>query len=183
VKMKGSLILVLAVALIAFASATSTASDQGFVGAMNELSVDLATPLFYNMALSNGYAVPIYLNYQRVLVNHFVLSITPGFLYLYDSWSGARYVVSFWAELDWHPFQDGLQGFFIGPAVIGAYSDDLFLPDQSGASALVGATLGYQVFFSSEIDFDIAAGVAMDTLPDGQHSGLLRMVLGLGYRF
>ncbi len=182
-KTKRSLILVLVATLLVLASATVMASEQGFVGAMNELSVDLATPLFYNMALSNGYAIPIYLNYQRVLVNHLVLSITPGFLYLYDNWSGGRYVVSFWAELDWHPFQNGLQGFFIGPAVIGAYSDNLFLPYQSGASALIGATLGYQIFFLSDIDFDIAAGVAMGTLPDGQYSGLLRMVLGLGYRF
>ncbi len=102
-KTKRSLILVLVATLLVLASATVMASEQGFVGAMNELSVDLATPLFYNMALSNGYAVPIYLNYQRVLMNHLVLSITPGFLYLYDNWSGARYVVSFWAELDWHP--------------------------------------------------------------------------------
>ena len=183
VKMKTGLVLVSVAAFLALTPVVAIASDQLPLGAMNELSLDLASPVFYNLAATNGYAIPIYVNYQRVLMNHLVLSITPDILYMYDNWLGAQSVISLWVELDWHPFQDGLQGFFIGPAVIGAYSDGLFLPHESGASALIGATIGYQIFFSSNIDFDMAAGMAIGTRPDGQYSGLIRMVLGLGYRF
>ena len=92
--MKTGLVLVSVAAFLALTPVVSIASDQLPIGAMNELSVDLASPVFYNLAASNGYAIPIYLNYQRVLVNHLVLSITPGLLYMYDNWSGAQSVMS-----------------------------------------------------------------------------------------
>jgi hypothetical protein len=183
-KVSSGFIVIATAMLLFFPPSIAMASGQELQGPLNELSVDLATPIFWNLA-PDGYAIPIYVNYQRVLTSHLVVSVTPSILYLYGHHQGGSFAAMMWVELDWHPFQYGLHGFFIGPAVVGIYSNGLLTPGSAGVTAMGGATIGYQIFLASNIDFDIAAGVALGPDPGDFSllSGMPRMVLALGYRF
>ena len=174
--------VVMFLTLIAFFPTVATASDQETPMALNELSIDMAFPMLY-LAAGSVYAIPIFLTYQRVLATHLVLSVAPSFLYVRDNWSEESYVVLLWVGLAWHPFQEGLQGLFIGPAIAGAYSSNLFTAKRAGGSLMAGASLGYQILFSGNIDFDIEGGAAAGFAPDGSLTAWPRMVLALGYRF
>ena len=181
---KGSILVLSAILLVSLPTLV-VASDQEVQGPLNELSIDAATPVIFNLAVSNGYAVPVYISYQRVLANHWVLSVIPGVFYVYDNWSGERYVATLWLELDWHPFHEGLQGFFLGPSVVAIYSKNSSSSSESGASAMVGATLGYQIFLPANLDLDIAAGLAFGSAPGSgsEMQGMPRVAIALGYRF
>jgi hypothetical protein len=133
------------------------ASDQAPVGPRNELSVELAMPIAINLAVVNdGYAVPIVLDYQRVLSDHFVLSVVPGLLFVHRGTLGDILLAQLWVELDWHPFQEGLRGFFIGPAVVGLYASNVYGSFGSAGTAMAGAALGYQILLPANLDLDIS---------------------------
>jgi hypothetical protein len=176
-----AVILILAVLLLV--PTIGTASDQETREAENEVSIDFGMPIFLNVvaSASGGYAIPLFLNYQRVLTRHLTLSVSPSFAFLQLIYRQAMQL-TLWLELDWHPFQDGLRGFFLGPAVAILYaSDNLSSPDTTVSA---GATAGYQFLLPANIDIDVGLGLAYGFLQTYTTQPIvLRAVLALGYRF
>jgi hypothetical protein len=87
--------------------------------------------------------IPIMLDYQRVLVDHFVLFLAPSILctqYPNQTWLNYDQIV----EIDWHPFNRGIEG--LSP---GAYLDLDYGTYTSGVANIVqagiGAAVGYEI--------------------------------------
>ena len=103
---------------------------------------------------------PVYLSYERVLSDHLVLAIAPSFTWA-DHGTYSSLLAILWVELDWHPFQNGLSGLFIGPAFAVSYSSD---QDFRATGEGLGLSLGYQFLLPWNIDVDIALGLAYGPL-------------------
>jgi hypothetical protein len=89
-----------------------------------------------------------------------------------------------WIELDWHPFQKGLQGFYVGTAVVVVYLDIPSSKINAALTAMVGVGLGYQIPLPANLDADIALGAAFGSIPGGTDAGAFpRASIALGYRF
>ncbi len=183
-KVRACLTLFLASILFFSISIRAVASDKEPLEAKNLVSIDLAVPVVLNLAVSGGYAIPVFLDYQRVLTTHLNLSIAPSVAYLYDPSWGETLLLTMWVELDWHPFQGGFQGFFIGPAVAGLLYSDTFNNVRSGPGLVAGGAMGYQLALPANFNIDIVAGLAAGAIagyPTLQ--GIPRVALALGYRF
>lgn len=148
----------------------------------NEISLDLAMPVAFNLVFPQG-AVPIVLEYQRVLNDHLVLSISPGIAYVPQS-NKWLLLMELWVGLNWHPFQEGLQGFYVGPGI--AVFDNLEHFETGGSDSLfgvfLGLTIGYQFVLTQHLNVDLALGLAIGSV-DGAFGGLPRAALSVGYRF
>jgi hypothetical protein len=148
-------LLFVAVAVLAFSSFGFAANKN-----RNEVSLDLFSPILLN--ITSPISVPIYIDYQRMLNDHLVLSLIPAFYYSQRIATTDSYVFEPWIELDWHPWGEGLNGFFVGPA-IGIPITWIFtsgLPDvrlQIGAG--IGVAIGYQFVFSNGLALDLSAGI------------------------
>ena len=156
----------------------------------NEISIDLAMPVVMNLLEPTGYVVPIVLEYQRLLNEHLALSIVPGVAYsgLPDGWI---LLTQLWVGLNWHPFQEGLRGFYVGPGfvVFGIIDNTMHKePMLRFLCMFLGLTVGYQFVLTPHINVDVALGASVGPYLDlYSHSaglaGLPRAALAAGYRF
>jgi len=144
----------LAVMVVLLASSVSFAADT----ASNEISIDLVNPVLLNVAaIFGGHPViPINVCYERVLDDRFVLSFNPFLTY----WTGShdQLEFDFWAELNWHPWGGGLNGFFAGPFVGMKFEGGSDL--TSSYAAGIGIALGYQFLFGNGWGLSLEAGFA-----------------------
>lgn len=144
-------------------------------------------PVIINLAISGGYAIPVVLEYQRVLNDHLVLSISPGIAHIQET-SGSVLMMELWVRLNWHPFQKWLQGFYIGPGFALFYLQN---PAGSRASdsmtgEFLGVTIGYQIVLDASISVDLGLGLAFGTVQGfypAATPALPRAALAIGYRF
>jgi len=132
------------------------------------------------------------LDYQRVLTDHLALSV-PVFLVVQSS-----FMFQPWLQVDWHPFDSGLNGLFFGiaamAAVIGSGQGN-----QYGYYVGIGPAIGYQLLLGLGINLDFALSWAalsggFATNLAGQRSFYIipipytilmpqRLEIALGYRF
>lgn len=160
---------------IAQAQAPKEAQRAILVNVAEEVSIPIMN------AGSGTIAIPVEIEYQQVLTDHFVLSAIPG-LVLYGYSGGLVLQFQPWVEVDWHPFDLALKGFYVGLAAAGVVSWD-FRP--SGANQYfvgVAPAIGYQFLLTSHIDLDLGFGWAFPVYSVG--IGMFaRGEIGLGYRF
>ena len=170
-----------------FFSLSLSAQDRVPSEARNAVSMDLFMPFLHlafptsalTTSISSSIAIPIGIKYQRVLFDHFVLSFVPIFAY---SKNIGVLELNPWLELHWHPFDMGLGGLFIGPAI----SADFVLNTNNAIYVGLGAGIGYQLLLPLDIDLDAALGFCYG--PDFYASSTyyltaLRLEIALGYRF
>ena len=184
-RFRAPLALFFSILLLLLAPTIAVAAGSDFGKEKNEVSIDVAMPIVLNLLTKEGSTVyPVYLSYERVLSDHLVLTIAPSFAYA-DHVTYAAYLATLWIELDWHPFQDGLNGLFIGPAFAVIYSSD---PDFTATGEGLGLSLGYQFLLPWNIDIDLAVGLAYGPLQsndpfDPDTEIILRGALAIGFRF
>jgi len=177
------LAVILTLSVLLLVPTIGIASDLETREAQNEVAIDFGMPIFLNVAasVSGGYAIPLYLNYQQVLTRHLTLSVSPSVAFLQQIYRQVMQL-TLWLELDWHPFQDGLRGFFLGPAIAFLYvRDNISSPDTTVS---VGGTVGYQFLLPANLDIDVGLGLAYGLLQTYSTQPVIpRAVLALGYRF
>ncbi len=184
-RFRAPLALVFATVLLFLAPIIAVAADTDFGKEKNEVSIDLAMPIVLNLLAKEGTTVyPVYLSYERVLSDHLVLAIAPSFTWA-DHGTYSSFLAILWVELDWHPFQNGLSGLFIGPAFAVSYSSD---QDFRATGEGLGLSLGYQFLLPWNIDIDIALGLAYGPLQsndplDESTEIIPRAALSVGFRF
>jgi hypothetical protein len=145
----------------------------------NAVSVDLLFPTIYGISAGIGRAgveVPIYLDYQRVLSDHFVLSLQPGVSISSDSRA------TLGAEVDWHPFDVGLRGLLVGAQAV------WFRQGSDWTWIGAGMCLGYQFLFPSRLMLDFVAGAGPvydvnSATGNALRFGVTRARIALGYAF
>jgi hypothetical protein len=183
------LVLIGALPLLILAPPRGLAEGQ-VSGPRNEISVDLALPVVINLVQPTGYVIPIVLEYQRVLHDHLVLSIVPGVGYSGQA-DGWILLMGLWAGLNWHPFQAGLQGFYVGPGVVVFTIIDNTRrrdPVCRFLGVFLGLTIGYQFVLTPHMNVDVALGLSGGPSydPYSHRTGLLglpRAAVAIGYRF
>jgi hypothetical protein len=86
-------------------------------------------------------------------------------------------LMELWAGLNWHPFQEGLQGFYVGPgvALLGGGVDSVL-------GVFLGVTFGYQFVLTPHLNLDLAIGLGAGSL-GGTVGALPRAQIAMGYRF
>ena len=145
--------LAMVCALFALAPALGVAQDHASTEVRNAISVDVLTTSLFIVGDVNGgeSVIPLLINYQRLLTNHFILLIKP----LFVDW-GSFFTFQPWVEVDWHITGKGLKGFFLGLAAIG--SVDVELGGTGTPSYFLGIApiIGYQFLFSSNIDLSFS---------------------------
>jgi len=123
-------------------------------------------------------AVPVDATYQRVLAEHFVLSVLIGLRYEWvrddapqDSDTVLNWGVNGWAlsvlplvDLGWHPFHHGLKGLHLGLAgslgYQATYKDSLAAKGfENDYYTHLGLTVGWQFLLPANIVIDITLGV------------------------
>jgi len=182
-------VMIFLLSFLAFAPIPGTAAEVR-ADPRNEVSIDLAMPVVMNLVETSGTVIPIVLEYQRLLNDHLALSIVPGAAYssLPDGWI---LLTQLWAGLEWHPFQAGLRGFYVGPGfvVFGIIDNTMHRdPVLRLLCTFLGLTTGYQFVLASHIDVDVTLGASVGPAFDlYSHSaglaGLPRAAVALGYRF
>lgn len=164
---------------------TVLSADRDARGPQNEISIDLAMPVVLNVIGLDGYTIPICLFYQRVLADHLVISVNPNVFYI-DQSTRRGLLGTLWLEFDWHPFQNGLGGLFVGPAVVAVAEWDIAQNELAlkTTALMLGASLGYQVLLPSNFSIDVVVGLAVGVIQGyGTLQGLPRAAVALGYRF
>jgi hypothetical protein len=169
-------------ALFVLLPCLSAAGDTSPKEARNAISTDILEPvlqLVFNASIYDSSITPFEISYQRVLLDNIVLS---GVIRIGYRPSIGNFDMSPWVELDWHPFDNGLRGFFFGPAL----STDFSLNTGNSFYGGLGAALGYQIFLPWNI---MLAGVSGLTYgPEFFRDSIVfrpsvRLVIALGYRF
>jgi hypothetical protein len=177
------------------------AQDKAPEVAKNAISINVLGTVITAIADSTSglVAVPVYVDYQRVLCEHYTLSIIPRFEFLIASTNhdsiAKSYLDSFdfqpWVEVDWHPFDKGLNGFFVGLAAVASLNVS-WSSNNSTVFLGVAPVVGYQILLPWNINLDFALGVALGgnivvdpfgNATSGLAVGPSRIELGLGYRF
>jgi len=134
----------------------------------NAISIDLFLPAMSPVSHIVGEDmafVPLNVKYQRVLSEHQVLMVKMGLNYSWDS-HGERILDLYpMLALDWHPFNTGLRGFYLGPSLFFSYSSY----SHSGATAdsdldhsywaSVGGNIGYAFVLRSRMVIDLIFGL------------------------
>jgi len=158
------------------------------VEARNEVSLNVFQTAYWAI---EG-AIPFIFGYQRVLTDHLAISVLPV-LAFWGPNAGSYQEFQQWVEVDWHPFDTGLRGFFLGLAAVGVV--ETILPDGSrGATWFLGLApaIGYQFLLPHNWDLDLVVavplGVELFDSPGGGGSMRFtsdhrRAEIGLGYRF
>jgi hypothetical protein len=123
----------------------------------NAVSVDVLLPILSPISDEKANWLPIQVKYQRVLGEHLVLMFRYGMFYY---WEDKPKEIDFFpmAELDWHPFQKGLKGFYTGGSVFYNYSDYLNSRESETRIAL-GPSLGWQFVVRRHLIIDLALGL------------------------
>jgi hypothetical protein len=164
----------------------------------NALSLDLVGPTvkgIQSLSLGN-LSLELPLEYERVLADHFTLAF-PLYVSYYnnknvggnDFWSMC---VEPWIGLDWHPFDKGLGGFFVGPYMVISFNYDTRLTMSDSTYYFIGwgASIGYKFLFGNVLDLDLTLRyvpwgllIADQSLGSIASSSRLRVEVGIGYRF
>jgi hypothetical protein len=189
-------------ALFFFSSILGAAQDRASDEAQNVISVNvLGAPITAIADSTSGLvAIPLSVDYQRVLTDHYTLSIIPRFEFLVASAIPNSIAYSTldsfdlhpWVEMDWHPFDKGLNGFFVGLAAVGAL--DLKWSGNQDTTVFLGVApvVGYMLVLPWNINLDFALGAAFggNIVVDSSKNTSLglavdhsRIEVGLGYRF
>lgn len=134
----------------------------------NAISIDLFLPVMSPVSRLSGEDmafVPLNVKYQRVLTEHAVLMMKMGLTYSWDSDGESILDVNPMLALEWHPFNTGLKGFYLGPSLFFTYSSyshsgttaesDL---DHSSWAA-VGGNIGYEFVLRSGMVIDLIFGL------------------------
>ena len=134
----------------------------------NAISIDLFLPVMSPVSRLAGEDmafVPLNVKYQRVLTEHGVLMVKMGITYSWDSDGETILDVNPMIALDWHPFNTGLKGFYLGPSLFFNYSSY----SHSGATAdsdldhsywaSVGGNIGYEFVLRSRMLIDLIFGL------------------------
>ena len=189
--MKSKIIWTMAIVCIMFVQSPSHGNAQTTVLAekKNALSLDVLSgaALAIVGAMSGTVNVPVFINYQRVIFDHFTVSIIP-FLNYWGLEGGWAFRLMPWAEADWHPFDKGLNGLFLGFAAVGSIDLDS-RPNMANSYFLgLAPVVGYQFLLPWNLDLDFAFGLAF-----GERFGTdgsadfgayrSRIEIGFGYRF
>ncbi len=107
--------------------------------------------------------VPINIKYQRVLTDHEVLMVKVGLTYSWDSDGESILDVNPMLALDWHPFNTGLKGFYLGPSLFlnyNFYSGDTAERELDHSYwAAVGGNIGYEFVLRSGMVIDLTFGL------------------------
>ena len=177
------------------------ADDQAPKEAQNAISANLSGSLIAGITDSTSglVSIPLFFDYQKVLTDHYSLSIIPCFEFLVHSTihnsitnsSLDSFDFQPWVELDWHPFDKGLSGFFVGLAGVGSLELEWSGNQDTTIFLGVAPVVGYQFPLPWNISLDFALGVAFGgnivvgsseniSLGFAVHS---RIEIGLGYRF
>jgi hypothetical protein len=189
-------------ALFFLSSVLVAAQDRASGEAQNAISVNVLGASITAIADSTSglVAVPLSVDYQRVLLDHYTLSIIPRIEFLVAS--GIPNSISYstldsfdlqpWVEVDWHPFDTGLSGFFVGGAAVGSL-DVKWSGNQDTTIFLgVAPVVGYVLVLPGNINLDFALGVAFGgniVIDSAENTsfGLAvdhsRIEIGLGYQF
>jgi hypothetical protein len=155
----------------------------------NDVSIDLLDPagtLARTLIIgSDEIRIPVALQYQRVLSEHFSLLLKAAFVDQFPSASAGpgSVALSFYGadgwffgvfpcvEIDWHPFSKGLRGFYIG--LSGIFSAEITHKDtvaeQSTRTAYemgLGLGPGWQFIFGGNWSLEIAASLAYGCVLD-----------------
>lgn len=134
----------------------------------NALSIDLLLPVLSPVSHLSGEDtafVPLNVKYQRVLTEHGVLMVKLGLTYSWDSDGERIWEINPMLAFDWHPFDTGLKGFYLGPSLFFNYNSY----SHSGATvdsdldhshwAAVGGNIGYGFVLRSGMVVDLIFGL------------------------
>jgi hypothetical protein len=141
-------------ALTLFAEPSETKDQQ------NAISIDVFMPIMSPISYlqgEKGHWFPLNVKYQRVLTDHFVLMLKGGFNYNWDNEPTGIDIYPM-AELDWHPFQKGLRGFYAGLSIFYGYSNYFDSPEGETRIAL-GPSLGWQFVVHRHLIIDLTLGL------------------------
>jgi hypothetical protein len=195
-KRKHVIALMAICAMLFFPSVLGFALDQASGEAMNAVSLNLfmtAAGLLPNFMSPGDLQIPLYLDYRRVLADHFVLFVAPNFLYRNSS-GGNGFTIDQIIEVDWHPFDLGMDGVFLGAFLdlSNVYFASIY-PINSPTNmftAGVGLAAGYELTLLQTLLVEISGGLEIaeryDTslvAPQWALVPLYRVDIGLGYRF
>lgn len=136
-------------ALFVLAPVLGVSQDhQASKEAQNAISADVLTTSLYIVGDVNvgESVIPLLINYQRLLTNHFILLIKP----LFVDW-GNSCTFQPWVELDWHIAGKGLRGFFFGLAAVGSVDAEFGGTGTPSYFFGIAPIIGYQFLFSSNI--------------------------------
>ncbi|MGA2976500.1 MAG: hypothetical protein ABSF77_14425 [Spirochaetia bacterium] len=200
--MKARNVFLVVLFMIVLSSPFVAAEVQGPGEPRNAISVDLLGPIVACAFLiaGQGVVIPVGIEYQRVISDHFTLFFMGGLIYrIFDGWALDAYPI---VEVDWHPFHKGLKGFHVG--LLGSF---LYEQVYSSAAETQGTTywyhpamelaVGWQFLLPASIILDLTLGllsVGYDFNVDVNGvmtSGLMlgdpmesnRTSLSLGFRF
>jgi hypothetical protein len=182
--------------------------------AQDAISIDLASPaIAVVQALQDPSTrvlarLPLSLDYQRVVADRFVLALLLSVndaLTTSASSVGANDFAGLVVELDWHPFDTGMTGFYVGGQVYaqgGTSLSYLFAASDAERDRSLqfglGAAVGYELPLPLNLLLNVAAGfgvgyniaentssvVLANSIPSSGVVGTLtRLELSLGYRF
>jgi hypothetical protein len=163
------------------------ASQEAPPGASNAISIDVFMPAMQLLfpssilagSISGSVSLPIGIDYQRVLDGHHVLAVA---VFVRYSDSIGLLGVNPWIELDWRPFDVGLGGFYLGPAL----SAEFALNAANSFFFGLGGAVGYE--FLLPCGFTITATLGLTFGPEFFASSTIfrenpRTEIALGYRF
>jgi hypothetical protein len=154
----------------------------------NEVSIDLFGPLGAILKIVPGGNVylPIAIEYETVVREHLAVSISPSIAY--RSGIAGSYTIIFlsWVELDWHPFDKDLNGFFVGLALL--YPISIQGTTDNAEALEVGGAIGYNFLLFENITLDLALHIASQSaylanVSIFKHTIYAQIVTELGYRF
>ena len=102
--------------------------------------------------------VPLLFRYERVLAPHWCLVVAPD---VEVTWGASRAYLQLSpkAEMDWHPFDEGLSGFFVGATLFPSLGIVLSGAATGGATVGLGPTVGWQFALPGGINIDLALGI------------------------
>jgi hypothetical protein len=192
----------------------ATAQDQQAAQRPNAISLDFVVPaLAVIQAIEAGQSrilarLPIVIDYQRVLGDRFVLGVIVDVNDTLTSSPQTVYEGDFGQlqfELDWHPFEAGMKGLYVGGNLYAQSSASLtytLSPSDAAWSRFLelglGATVGYEFLLPLNLLVNVAAGLgagysflestysvstSSSTTTSGLSVHLTRLELSLGYRF
>jgi hypothetical protein len=152
--MKTKTILTILLFTIAVSAESSGAKDP-----KNAVSIDVLLPVGAVASAASGddNFIPLNIKYQRVLADHLVLMLKGGFNYNFKPKAKGIDIYPM-AELDWHPFQKGLKGFYAGLSIFYGYSNYFDSPEGETRIAL-GPTLGWQFVVRRHLIIDLTLGL------------------------
>jgi hypothetical protein len=167
-------IIPVAVLLAVFSPVCAIGQASGSEEPRNSISADVILPggCVISAVRHQYVGIGLTFDYQRVLFDHLVLSVLPGPWILPDGYS-----LRLDLELDVHPFDKGLGGFFVGPALGARWGFD--------NSVLLTAALdfGYQFVLWSRLVLTAALGYGIWYYPSLTGLVITRATLEIGYAF